>query len=149
MVSAISRYDYLSNFRLGGLMSLNLTTWHHRGGLAGYGQPQTIITVDPETGDQYPVVVGTDANGYPVILDSSSVAPWQAGLISQAINTAGGIFGASTRYASPYGQGPGGGATITTAATPAGVGAGLNLSTNTLIITGLVAAVFLFGKGRR
>lgn len=129
-------------------MSLNLTTWHHRGGLAGYGQPQTVMTVDPETGEQYPIIVGTDQNGYPVVLDSSSVAPWQAGLISQAINTAGGIFGASTRYASPYGQGPGG-ATITTAATPGGIGAGLNLSTNTLILIGLGVALLFIGKGRR
>ena len=129
-------------------MSPNLTTWHHRGGLAGYGQPQVVMTVDPETGDQYPVVVGTDANGYPVVLDGTSVSPWQASLISQALNTAGGIFGASTRYASPYGQ-PVGGATVTTAAGPGGVGAGLNLSTNTLIIIAAVAAFFLLGKGRR
>ena len=128
-------------------MSLNLTTWHHRGGLAGYGQPQVIMTVDPDTLEQTPVIVGTDAGGNTVLLDPSSVAPWQAGLVSQIVNTAGGIFG-STRYASPYGQGPGG-ATITTAATPGGVGAGLNLSTNTLIIIAAVAAFFLLGKGRR
>ncbi len=129
-------------------MSLNLTTWHHRGGLADYGQPQTVMTVDPDTLEQIPYWVGRDANGYPVVLDSSSVAPWQAGLISQVINTAGGIFGASTRYASPYGQGPGG-ATITTAATPGGIGAGLNLSTNTLILIGLGVALLFIGKGRR
>lgn len=129
-------------------MSLNLTTWHHRGGLAGYGQPQVVMTVDPDTLEQTPMIVGTDAGGNTVLLDPSSVSPWQASLISQALNTAGGIFGASTRYASPYGQ-PVGGATVTTAAGPGGVGAGLNLSTNTLIIIAAVAAFFLLGKGRR
>ena len=129
-------------------MSLNLTTWHHRGGLAGYGQPQVVMTIDPDTLEQTPMIVGTDAGGNTVLLDPSSVAPYQAGLISQALNTAQNIFGASTRYASPYGQ-PVGGATVTTAAGPGGVGAGLNLSTNTLIIIAAVAAFFLLGKGRR
>jgi len=129
-------------------MSLNLTTWHHRGGLAGYGQPQVVMTVDPDTLEQTPMIVGTDAGGNTVLLDPSSVSPYQAGLISQALNTAQNIFGSSTRYASPYGQ-PVGGATVTTAAGPGGVGAGLNLSTNTLIIIAAVAAFFLLGKGRR
>lgn len=127
-------------------MSLNVNTWHHRGGMSG--SANLAYTIDPVTGEQVPLVWGTDEFGNPTLVTPDNQAPWYGTLLQSGINTAGSVFGGRT-YGLPNQQPSGGGVGVTATATPTGIGAGLNLSTNTIILIGLIGAVFLFGKGRR
>lgn len=137
-------------------MSLNVANWHHRGGMSNIGGSANLAyTIDPETGEQIPLVWGVDEFGNPTIVNANNQAPWYGTLLQAGIQTAGNIFGRNyNNYNLPFG-GPAaggplvGGATVAASASPGGIGAGLNLSTNTMLLIGVVAAFFILGKGRR
>lgn len=120
----------------------SIQTWHSRGGLQGPSNITYII--DPATGEQTPVVYGTDQYGNPTLVTPDNAAPWYASLLQSGIQTTGNIFGAHS-YASPYG-GPGA-VSVGATATPSGVSLGGGISQQTLILIG--AAVLLFVLARK
>lgn len=122
----------------------SIQTWHSRGGLQGSANLTYVI--DPNTGEQTPVVYGTDQYGNPVLVSPDNQAPWYASLLQSGINTTGNIFGARN-YGAPYG--PGGGAVqVGATATPSGVGLGAGISQNTLILIGAAFLLFMLARKR-
>ncbi len=120
----------------------NVNTWHHRGGM---GDAQIVYEPDGQGGVRA-VVLGQDAYGNDQILPAD--APWWGNLLQQGIYaTSDAISGGRNRY--PANVPVGGGAAVSASVSPTGAGVGLGLSSNTLLILGVVAAVFLLGKGRR
>jgi hypothetical protein len=117
----------------------NINTWHHRGGFADNAR---VIYAPDENGNVSPVVIGQDAYGNDVVITEDS--PWYANLLQQGIQTTGQIFGGgfNRRNDAPA-------AAVSATVSPTGGGVGLGLSSNTLLLLGVVAAVFLLGKGRR
>lgn len=115
-----------------------VNTWHHRGGLSD----ARVVYAPDENGNVSPVVIGQDAYGNDVVITEDS--PWYANLLQQGIQTTGQIFGGgfNRRNDAPA-------AAVSATVSPAGGGVGLGLSSNTLLLLGVVAAVFLLGKGRR
>jgi len=128
----------------------NINTWHYRGGLQGFGSNANLAyTIDPVTGEQIPVVWGTDQYGNPVLVNPDNQAPWYSSLLSQGIQATSNIFGSgrpsySPGYNLPYGYTP----TATASPNPNSIAAGLGISTQTLWLIGIGAIIFLFGKRR-
>jgi hypothetical protein len=109
----------------------------------GMANNERVVYVPDEYGNVYPVVYGTDAAGNPMIISENT--PWYNNLLLQGVNTVGSIWGGGGRR--NFGYDPALAASVT--ATPSSAGVGLGISTNTLIIIGIVAAFFLLGKRGR
>jgi hypothetical protein len=98
-----------------------------------------------------------------MFIESDNDGPWWGDSINRGIDVLG-AWASRSPYLSPddprfQQQQRGGyyqqpyyeqrGVSVTGGIDRTGVGAGLNISTNTLLLVGVVAAVFLLGKGRR
>ncbi len=121
-------------------MPYNIGNWHFRGGLGD----QLAYGVD-EYGEPYPILTGQDYLGNTALVTEDT--PWYANLLSQGIATTGNILG-GRRGSYSAGYNAAGGVGVQASASPGGVSAGLGLSNNTLLLIGIVAAVFLLGKRR-
>lgn len=123
-------------------MPLNVNTWHYRGGLS-----DAQIVYEPDgAGGVRAIVLGQDAYGNDQVIAAD--APWWGNLLQQGIYATADAVGGRNRfgrndYIPPQG------AAVSATVSPSGGGFGLGLSSNTLLLLGVVAAVFLLGKGRR
>lgn len=89
-----------------------------------------------------PLIYGVDENGYPIVIGQDSAQPWWSNLINQGIQTTGQVFSNRGYYDTRQG------AALQAQLTPQGISTGFNLSSNTLLLIGVVAAFFLLEKRR-
>lgn len=116
------------------MAQLNVNTWHARGGLS---DARVVYTPD-EYGNLQPLVLGQDAYGNDVVITEDS--PWYANLLQQGIQVTGNIFGGGRSF------GRGDAPAVAVTAAPQGITAGI--SSNMLLLGGVVLAFFLLGKRR-
>jgi hypothetical protein len=105
----------------------------------GMADNEQVVYVPDGEGNVYPAVYGTDAVGNPVLITEDT--PWYNNLLLQGVNTVGSIWGGRGGGRDYYPSAP--------AVTASSGGVGLGISTNTLILIGVVAAFFLLGKRGR
>ena len=113
-----------------------MQTWHYRGGLSDNGA-QIVYEPDGQGGIRA-IVLGQDAYGNDQVIQAD--APWWGNLLQEGIHATAGAFGSRR---SRFDQQP----AVAVTAAPQGITAGL--SSNTLLLIGVVAAFFLLGRGRR
>ena len=99
--------------------------------------------------DGTPYIYGQDEYGNPIVVDPSSVQPWWGSAIARGIDATQNIFGGQRRYDGYYAPQSGPGAAVQTQLSSGGLSTGFNLSSNTLLLIGVVAAFFLLGKRGR
>lgn len=116
-------------------MPLNVNTWHYRGGLSDNAR----VVYEPDGyGGVNAVVIGQDAYGNDQVIPTD--APWWGNLLQEGIHATSNAFGSRGRG---YDQG----AAVAVTAAPQGITAGI--SSNMLLLGGVVLAFFLLGKRGR